>query len=298
MYKKNICVILAVLLAFVLVPFAVSAAGGPTAGAYTSAGNIPAGVPSQGICATCTAVTQTGYVSMSGTGGGEAATGYVTAGVPSYGIGETWTEPALIGTGSTIPAAAGVTEAAKANADRAGADTTAMCGDIDGDSHVTSADARLCLREAIGSDKNKPTVSGAQDADMDGDLTSADARAILRIAIGLDRLPWKAEVSGRELTFTLDTCADGGFGWSYAADPAYMTLGSEDYKVDESGDPTAAGQPGDQIYRFNVTGTGESSLTLTCAQQCKNGDLLYKCRCSISADASGHITVTGFNVVK
>ena len=63
-----------------------------------------------------------------------------------------------------------------------------QCGDVDGDSYVTAADARMALRAAVG----LTTLSGewftSADTDKDGDITSADARRILRAAVGLEEL--------------------------------------------------------------------------------------------------------------
>lgn len=55
-------------------------------------------------------------------------------------------------------------------------------GDADGDGKITSADARLVLRAAVGLD----TVSlEAGDIDGDGKITSADAREVLRASTGM-----------------------------------------------------------------------------------------------------------------
>lgn len=67
-------------------------------------------------------------------------------------------------------------------------------GDIDEDGKVTSADARLALRAAVGLE-DISSGSGAftaADADKDGKITSADARLILRAAVGLEQLPGEA----------------------------------------------------------------------------------------------------------
>ncbi|MBR5410274.1 MAG: dockerin type I repeat-containing protein [Clostridia bacterium] len=65
-----------------------------------------------------------------------------------------------------------------------------ILGDVDGDGHVTAADARLALRRAVllenyavGSD-----AFGAADVDFDGQVTASDARMILRAAVGLEAL--------------------------------------------------------------------------------------------------------------
>lgn len=59
-------------------------------------------------------------------------------------------------------------------------------GDIDGDDKITSADARLALRAAVGLEKISAEDLKYADANADGKITSADARLILRTAVGLE----------------------------------------------------------------------------------------------------------------
>lgn len=63
-------------------------------------------------------------------------------------------------------------------------------GDVDGDGKITSADARLALRAAVGLDETDASSQVYKAANIiSGDsLTSADARVILRIAVGLEKL--------------------------------------------------------------------------------------------------------------
>ena len=56
-----------------------------------------------------------------------------------------------------------------------------IMGDADGDGKITSADARLVLRAAVGLEEI-PLERG--DTDGDGKITSADARDILRKSVG------------------------------------------------------------------------------------------------------------------
>ena len=61
-------------------------------------------------------------------------------------------------------------------------------GDVDGDGHISAADARLALRRAVGledyAEGSAPFL--ACDADADGTVTAGDARMILRAAVGLE----------------------------------------------------------------------------------------------------------------
>ena len=63
-------------------------------------------------------------------------------------------------------------------------------GDVNQDGSVTTADARLALRKAIGLEDYEPgsVPFRAADVDESGAVTTGDARTILRAAIGLERL--------------------------------------------------------------------------------------------------------------
>lgn len=59
-------------------------------------------------------------------------------------------------------------------------------GDVNGDGLITSADARLALRYAVGLEQDfTETQIRACDYNEDGIVSSADARSILRTAVGL-----------------------------------------------------------------------------------------------------------------
>ncbi len=60
-----------------------------------------------------------------------------------------------------------------------------VLGDLNGDGSVTSADARLALRAAVGLESLSVTQTLAADVDQDDHIRSADARLILRVAVGL-----------------------------------------------------------------------------------------------------------------
>lgn len=58
-----------------------------------------------------------------------------------------------------------------------------IAGDVDGDGRITSADARLILRAAVGLEE---LDAEAADYDGDGKITASDARDVLRAAVGGD----------------------------------------------------------------------------------------------------------------
>lgn len=68
--------------------------------------------------------------------------------------------------------------------------TVVVKGDLDSDGTVSSSDARLTLRAAVGLESNSSqwfTEAGNVESDKDGNkLTSSDARLILRASVGLE----------------------------------------------------------------------------------------------------------------
>ena len=70
----------------------------------------------------------------------------------------------------------------------AGVSSALAIGDIDGDSKISSDDARLALRSAVKLQTLNAEQTKAGDVDFDGKVTSDDARLILRAAVGLDTL--------------------------------------------------------------------------------------------------------------
>lgn len=61
-------------------------------------------------------------------------------------------------------------------------------GDINNDSSVTAADARLALRQSVGLEKFTDEQKKRADINGDDKVTAADARIILRISVSLERV--------------------------------------------------------------------------------------------------------------
>ncbi len=63
-----------------------------------------------------------------------------------------------------------------------------ILGDVDGNGHLTAADARLVIRAAVGLEqyKNDSRELLSCDINKDGAVTAEDARLVMRIAVGLD----------------------------------------------------------------------------------------------------------------
>ena len=86
-------------------------------------------------------------------------------------------------------------------------------GDVDTDGRITSADARLALRVAVGLEPEVlPGTDAfeAADADFSGSVTAEDARSILRCAVALEdlaeRLPESEALSKQALEDRLNAC--------------------------------------------------------------------------------------------
>lgn len=60
-------------------------------------------------------------------------------------------------------------------------------GDADGNGELTSADARLTLRQSVELENLNKNALIAADADNDSSITAGDARLILRAVVGLER---------------------------------------------------------------------------------------------------------------
>lgn len=60
-------------------------------------------------------------------------------------------------------------------------------GDVDLNDTLSTADARLALRQSVGLENFSGDALTAADADGDGTVTTGDARIILRVSVGLQR---------------------------------------------------------------------------------------------------------------
>ncbi|MBQ9946630.1 MAG: D-alanyl-D-alanine carboxypeptidase [Clostridia bacterium] len=61
-------------------------------------------------------------------------------------------------------------------------------GDLNKSGDITSEDARLALRAAVGLENKTSEIIKRGDVDRDNDITAADARIILRAAVGLEEI--------------------------------------------------------------------------------------------------------------
>lgn len=69
---------------------------------------------------------------------------------------------------------------------KSGSDSSSgICGDVDGDGSVTSADALSILRNSLGLEQYGKDKEKLADTDGDGTITSADALEVLRFTLGM-----------------------------------------------------------------------------------------------------------------
>lgn len=76
----------------------------------------------------------------------------------------------------------------------------ATVGDLDADGKISAADARLCLRAAVGLETFSGDIRALADADGNGKIESADARLILRAAVGLAEVGADGRIKEIEIT--------------------------------------------------------------------------------------------------
>ncbi len=114
-----------------------------------------------------------------------------------------------------------------------------LLGDVDGDKTVTTKDARLALRAAIGLDT--PSAEAKAAADVTGDLKvqTDDARIILRASIGLMRLTKDGKLyedipkPGDVLAEFIMKCGDP-YDWVHTLDYVNENGDTITYRYDET----------------------------------------------------------------
>ena len=138
-------------------------------------------------------------------------------------------------------------------------------GDLDGDGSISTADARLCLRAAVGlqqlpdgewqGNAAASLLRAATANTEDQTFTTATARKILRSAIGLDNLNTAAAVIKTE------GLTSAGSGAIYWMEPE---VSDENLRVSVSTYSAGEGNPGDPAlyhYLFSSDVPGEYQVT-------------------------------------
>ena len=112
----------------------------------------------------------------------------------------------------------------------------AVWGDVTGEGQITTSDARLALRAAIGLERYAPGSAQFAGADIiaDGKITTDDARLILRIAVGLEPKENQYDIL-RSGAFYMEGRTDGENGapmkMAVNKDLVYMEMNSGDMEL-------------------------------------------------------------------
>ena len=144
-------------------------------------------------------------------------------------------------------------------------------GDLDGDGSISTADARLCLRAAVGlqqlpdgewqGNAAASLLRAATANTEDQTFTTATARKILRSAIGLDNLNTATAVIKTDQPYYLKGLTSAGSGAIYWTEPE---VSDENLQVSISTYSAGEGNPGDPAiyhYLFSSDVPGEYQVT-------------------------------------
>lgn len=146
-------------------------------------------------------------------------------------------------------------------------------GDLDGSGKISTADARLCLRAAVGlealpnGDWQENAAASVLDAATSSDRTfsSSTARKILRSAVGLDNLNDASAVLKAGQTYLLKGLTSAGSGSISWLDPEGS---DENLQIHLSRDISGEGNPGDPvIYSYSISSDVPGEYQVTFKQQ-------------------------------
>lgn len=132
-------------------------------------------------------------------------------------------------------------------------------GDLDGNSEVNAADARICLRAAAKLDTLPQKAMKAADINGDGKITGADARKILRASAKIEMLnanvPVFNVVNSKVVIGALETAGSGYYQW-------HCTVNDEDavkinsYIIADESENGVDGAPVQQFFEITIAETG------------------------------------------
>ena len=136
---------------------------------------------------------------------------------------------------------------------------TSRFGDLDGNSQVNAADARLCLRSAAELETLAGKAMNAADIDGDGVVTSADARKILRSASKIETLNAKVPVfSAVDSTVViggLKTAGSGYYVWHCTTENE-NAVKINSYTIEDELESAVDGAPVQQCFEITIAETG------------------------------------------
>lgn len=139
-------------------------------------------------------------------------------------------------------------------------------GDLDSNSHVNSADARLCLRAAADLETLTGIAMNTADIDGDGEVTSADARKILRAASKIEvlnaKVPVFCKVGSTVVIDGLKTAGSGYYVWNCTAENenAVKIISYAAAPLADKSDDVIDGSPVQEYFEITIAETGSYNV--------------------------------------
>lgn len=137
-------------------------------------------------------------------------------------------------------------------------------GDLDGNSEVNAADARICLRTAAKLDTLSGSTLNAADINGDGEVTSADARAILRASAKIEKLNARVmfhdAINSKVVIGPLETAGSGAYSW-YCTVEDKNAVKVRSYSVEAQEESSGMdGYPVQQFFEITIVETGSYNV--------------------------------------
>ena len=132
-------------------------------------------------------------------------------------------------------------------------------GDLDSNSSVTAADARLCLRAAAKLEALPGKAMNTADINGDGQITGSDARKILRAAAKIEilnaKVPVFSAVNSTVVIAGLETAGSGRYVWHCTTENE-NAVKINSYAIEDELKSEVDGAPIQQYFEITVADTG------------------------------------------
>ncbi len=143
--------------------------------------------------------------------------------------------------------------------------STYRFGDVDGNTDITAADARLCLRAAAKLDVLEQLQSNAADVNGDGVISSSDARMILRASANIEpinaRVGFMNKINSTVVIGPLKNAGSGAYNWVCTVeDENAVKVESYNIAVPPSEADVADGAPVQQYFEITILETGDYNV--------------------------------------
>lgn len=137
-------------------------------------------------------------------------------------------------------------------------------GDLDGNSEVNAADARICLRAAAKLDTLVGSTLNAADINGDGEVTSADARTILRVAAKIEvlnaRVTFHDSINSKVVIGPLETAGSSRYMWHCTVEDKNAVKVSSYSVVALEESSGIDGYPVQQFFEIIIVETGRYNV--------------------------------------